>query len=109
MKSTTDLTRCLLGNFQVLGCLFLLVLVILPGDAIGQASTTGTILGVVSDETGGVLPGVTVSLTRVETGVRRTAVTNDVGYYRASNLPLGSYTVRAELTGFRTGVRTGSC
>ena len=107
MKSTTDLTRCLLGNFQVLGFLILLVLVILPGEAMGQAATTGTILGVVSDETGGVLPGVTVSLVRVETGVSRTVVSNDVGYYRSSNLALGSYTVRTELSGFQTVVRTG--
>ena len=67
--------------------------------------TTGTILGTVSDETGGVLPGVEVTLTNNDTGVSRSVVTGDEGTYRAPNLTLGNYEVQASLAGFQTGGR----
>ena len=48
------------------------------------------------------LPGVTVTVTNIETGTSRTVVTNEDGGYRAPLLPLGSYKVSAELQGFKT-------
>ncbi|MBI4482437.1 MAG: TonB-dependent receptor [Acidobacteria bacterium] len=81
-------------------------LVMLLGDAMAQV-TTGTILGRVKDETGAFLPGVTVVLTHLDTGSTRTLLTDSTGSYRASNLPLGRYEVRAELTGFQAAVRRG--
>src|SRR5213594_2304849 len=74
--------------------------------AYGQ-TTGGTILGAVSDESGARLPGVTVTITHLDTGIVRSATTDEGGRYRAPGLGLGNYDVKAELTGFRTAVRMG--
>jgi hypothetical protein len=63
--------------------------------------TTGTITGVTTDETGGVLPGVTVTVRNTGTALARTLVTNETGSYTAPLLPIGSYEVVFELQGFR--------
>ncbi|MBI4445490.1 MAG: TonB-dependent receptor [Acidobacteria bacterium] len=70
-------------------------------------ATTGTILGVVKDSTGGVLPGVSVTTKNVDTGISRNAITDDGGRYRIPELGLGNYEVQAELTGFQTTVHRG--
>jgi len=70
-------------------------------------TTTGTILGTVSDETGGVLPGVEITLTNTDTGASRTVVSDDEGRYRSPNLTLGNWEVQAALTGFQTSIRSG--
>ena len=69
--------------------------------------TTGAILGTVTDDTGAVLPGVGMSVTNVETGLTREAVSNDEGRYSARNLVSGAYRIQAELAGFQTAVRRG--
>src|SRR5437867_420487 len=74
--------------------------------AYGQ-TTAGTILGVVSDESGARLPGVTVTITHLDTGIVRSLTTDETGRYRAPSLGLGNYEVKGELSGFRTAVRTG--
>ncbi|HMF97468.1 MAG TPA: carboxypeptidase regulatory-like domain-containing protein [Vicinamibacterales bacterium] len=63
-------------------------------------TTTATLSGIVSDTTGGVLPGVTVTLTDRATNHERTAVTNENGLYRFAGLAPGTYTASAELQGF---------
>src|SRR5207249_9375954 len=65
------------------------------------------ISGAAQDQSGAVLPGVEVTATQTETGVSRSAVTNETGYYTLSNLPLGPYKLEAGLPGFRTFVQTG--
>ncbi len=70
-------------------------------------STTGRISGTVSDTQGGVLPGVTVTLTQDRTGLTRTALTDQTGGYVMVSLPVGSYAVSAELSGFKKAVKTG--
>src|ERR1043166_9932644 len=62
--------------------------------------------GVVSDASGGPIPGVTVTATNTATGVVRTAVTGSDGSYRFPSLPPGTYTVTAELSGFRSEEHT---
>ncbi|MEE8592327.1 MAG: carboxypeptidase regulatory-like domain-containing protein, partial [Spirochaetia bacterium] len=69
--------------------------------------TTATISGTVADTTGAVIPGVSVSVLQVETGTSRDAVSDDEGRYRVPLLDPGEYEVQAELTGFRTAVRSG--
>lgn len=64
--------------------------------------TRGIISGVVTDSEGGVLPGVTVTVTNQETGVARTTISNDAGVYRAPALEPGIYSVRAELESFKS-------
>src|SRR4051812_27491710 len=77
-----------------------------PAFAQSQAAN-GAIEGTVSDSSGGVLPGVTVTLTNTDTGTERTVISNDKGLYRAPLLPLGSYRVVAELQGFKRFEQTG--
>jgi hypothetical protein len=66
-----------------------------------STAANGTIEGTISDSSGGVLPGVTVTIANVDTGVERTVITNERGLYRAPLLPLGKYRVSAELQGFK--------
>jgi outer membrane receptor protein involved in Fe transport len=84
----------------LLACLWLLT----AHPALGQ-TVTGTIQGTVSDASGGVLPGVTITLRNLDTGATRVVVTNEVGFYQAPFLPLGPHSVSAELEGFKTSVR----
>ena len=69
--------------------------------------TTADLDGTINDSSGAVLPGVTVTVTNVDTGISRALVTDAHGRYRAANLRPGTYAVKAELQGFRTIVRQG--
>src|SRR5207247_3233286 len=81
-------------------------LVALAAPAIARAqATTGTISGAVADESKAMLPGVTVVVRNVETGVARTITTDARGGFRALNLAPGIYTVTAELQGFTPAKR----
>jgi hypothetical protein len=85
--------------------LALLCLVVPPAHA--QNAAGGDFQGTVRDATGGVLPGATLVLTNVETGVERTSVTNEVGRYRIPAVPAGSYRLAVSLDGFATVQRSG--
>src|SRR5262245_4650087 len=65
----------------------------------------GGIRGTISDSTGGVLPGVSVTITNSETAVAQTVVTDEKGLYEVRYLNPGPYSVSAELSGFKTYVR----
>jgi hypothetical protein len=65
------------------------------------------ISGTVKDQVGAVLPGVEITATQTETGIARTAISNETGNYVLPNLPLGPYKLEAALPGFRTFVQTG--
>ncbi|HVL68198.1 MAG TPA: TonB-dependent receptor [Vicinamibacterales bacterium] len=69
------------------------------------AQTAGTISGTVVDATGGVLPGVTVTVRSGATGLTRTSVTGPEGRYVIAQLPPGTYEIRAEISGFKPHVR----
>ncbi len=86
--------------------LVLLAFTGVPSIAAAQL-TTAAISGTALDETGGVLPGTTVTVSNVDTGVARTMVTDGRGVYRVTNLPPGDYEVRGELAGFQAAVRRG--
>jgi len=77
------------------------------GTTVFAQATSGRISGAVVDAQGGLLPGATVTVTEVNTNYTRTASTDAQGAYVFANLPLGSYTVSAELTGFKKAVRSG--
>lgn len=80
----------------------------IPADPMSFAQvTTGTISGTAKDEQGGILPGVAITVKHVDTGMTRTAVTDQEGRYVVPNLPLGDYEVQAELGGFQTAIRSG--
>ena len=71
-----------------------------PARAIAQ-TPTGSIDGTVVDQTGAVIPGVAVVVTHQPTGVSREVVTDAQGLFRAPLLPVGPYTVKANLSGFK--------
>jgi hypothetical protein len=70
------------------------------------AQQNATIVGTITDNSGAVVPGVAVSVTNVNTGVKVNTVTNSAGYYRVQNLIPGQYTVEAEAKGFQKALRT---
>jgi Carboxypeptidase regulatory-like domain len=77
-------------------------------SAIASAqSQTGEIFGKATDASGAVLPGVTVTLTGPVLLQPLTAVTSETGTYQFPRLEIGAYTVKFELTGFKTVVNEG--
>jgi Carboxypeptidase regulatory-like domain/TonB dependent receptor len=70
-------------------------------------SASGTLSGVVRDESGGVLSGAAVTARNVATGTARRVVTDTAGRYILANLDPGEYELRAEQQGFKTAVRSG--
>ena len=81
-------------------CLFL------HGTASAQTNT-GRISGTVTDSTSAVVPGATVTVTNDETHLESKATTDSAGYYLVVNLPVGTYNVTVEATGFKKSSRTG--
>src|SRR5437870_12304270 len=88
--------------------LLALTLATLVSSAPARAqSGAGGLTGYVKDQQGGVLPGVTVTATGPELLTPVVGVTDSAGYYRLQNLPPGTVTLTAELTGFATFKRDG--
>jgi len=87
-------------------CTLALILVLATATAWAQLATA-ELNGRVTDSSGAVLPGVTVTVTQTATGLVRTAVTDETGAYLLSNLPTGPYRLEVALQGFRTYVQTG--
>jgi Carboxypeptidase regulatory-like domain/TonB dependent receptor-like, beta-barrel len=88
--------------------LVLILAMAVPALAFGQAqAANGNVEGTVRDGSGAVLPGVTVTVTNTDTGAARSVISNEQGVYRALLLPLGAYTVTAELQGFKKYEQTG--
>src|SRR4029453_9748055 len=77
---------------------FVCVGTVMPLSA--QTLDRGEIFGTIRDQSGAVMPGVTVTMHKIETGFERSVVTNHAGQYSGVLLPVGSYRVRAELLGF---------
>ena len=89
-------------RMRALGAGLVLVLALLAWVPAFAQSTTGTITGRAQDSSGGLLPGVTVSITSPSMiGGARTAVTDALGSFRFGQLPPGVYTVVFDLTSFR--------
>ena len=89
-----------------LGCCLLALLVVVAGSATAQ-TFRGTILGTVTDSSDATVPGATVTIKNVDTGLTRTLTTSDDGSYSAPELPIGNYSVTVEKQGFKTGLITG--
>jgi hypothetical protein len=84
-----------------------ILFVVLSGVTVLAQLPTGTILGVVKDPSGGVVPDASVTIRNAETGLTRTVTTGGDGTYRAPALPVGSYTIKIEKEGFQVVTRTG--
>jgi hypothetical protein len=72
-----------------------------------HAQTSATMAGRVSDATGGVVPGATVTARHIERSVERTAISDADGRFVLAALPVGTYDVRVELSGFKPVARQG--
>ena len=86
------------GAVGLLGGIFAVLFLCLP--AFSQGSF-GRILGTVTDQSGGVVSGATVTVIDTARGINRTLTTDDAGAYNAPNLIAGNYTVRVEAKGFK--------
>jgi hypothetical protein len=91
---------------SIIAGLALAVLAAFPLPGLAQ-ETTGTIVGTVTDQSGAVLPGVTVTLKHVNTGRTFEFVTTPTGTYSATLLPIGNYEITFTLTGFQPAAVTG--
>jgi hypothetical protein len=80
--------------------LMLTVASLLPAEAQGQGETTSAIIGEVRDTTNAVVPGANVTITNQETGLKRSARTDDAGRFNFPQLKPGTYSVKAEARGF---------
>ena len=73
--------------------------------AMAQTGTAGTLTGVIKDPNGASLPGVSVVVKKLATGATRTAISNGDGHWTLPGLPVGTYEVSYESTGFKRLVR----
>lgn len=87
--------------------LMCLLMGLLPQIAPAQNSNSGAILGIVQDPTGSVIPGVSVDILNVNTGIHQTRQTNHDGLYTVTSVPLGEYAITFSMTGFQTFIRNG--
>src|ERR1700693_5770472 len=87
------------NGIRILGIVCLVLAVAVP--LISQ-TTTGRILGTVSDQSGATVAGAAVVVTDVQRGTTRTVATDASGDYAAAELQPGVYKVRAEAKGFKT-------
>ena len=82
------------------GLLLMAVFSLLSGSA--WAQTTGSLLGVVSDQNGAVIPSATVRVTNTDTGFTASTVSNAEGSYVVPLLPLGHYSILVTASGFKS-------
>src|SRR5687768_1768319 len=99
MTGTRFMLR-VVSTLAVLGILFA------PAHAFAQVAV-GTLVGSVRDDTGGGVPGATVTATETRTNISRTTVSNAAGNYSFNNLAPGVYRVDGELVGFKKFSREG--
>jgi len=76
-------------------------------SAAALAQTTATIVGTVTDSSGAIVPSVSITVTAKDTGLTRKTTTNQSGNYVATFLPVGQYSVTAEVSGFKKKTVTG--
>jgi outer membrane receptor protein involved in Fe transport len=106
-ESSKELTMTRsIRNLCILGCCLLALLVVVAGSATAQ-TFRGIILGTITDSSDATVPGATVTIKNVDTGLTRTLTTSDDGSYSAPELPIGNYSVTVEKQGFKTGLITG--
>src|SRR5437867_3036146 len=85
----------------------ILVLIALGTNWLAFAQTaTATIVGVVKDASGALIPGVSITVKHTDTGQTRTAISSDSGY-NVPLLPVGAYEISTMMPGFKQQVRSG--
>src|SRR5205809_3394772 len=86
----------------------IVVLIALGTSSLAFSQTaTATIVGVVKDTSGALIPGVSITIKHTETGQTRTAISSDSGSYNVPLLPVGAYEVSTMMPGFKQQLRSG--
>src|SRR5215472_6447503 len=80
---------------------------LLVSTTLASAQITGSLYGTVTDPAGAVIPNAQVTATSVERGNVRSAVSNGLGQWVLTELPLGAYAVKIEVAGFKAFDRKG--
>ena len=93
-------------RFPFLSLLLLFALICFPGKLYAQA-TSGSITGFVKDASGGSVPHITVAVTNQATNITVEVSTDDSGFYNATHLIAGTYTVTITANGYKTFTKTG--
>jgi hypothetical protein len=88
---------------QVLG---VLLLVVFAGFSVSGQTNFGRISGTVTDSSGAVVPNAAVTVTNAATNAVRATTTDEGGFYTVTNLPVGTYTVTVERSGFKKANQT---
>src|SRR5450759_3863246 len=83
------------------------LLLVCFGAISGYAQVSASVSGRVTDQTGAVVSGASVTARSLDTGVARTTTTDQAGRYELIALPIGHFEVRARKDGFAERVRTG--
>src|SRR5690348_8282609 len=103
MMGVGMMSKCFVSPRFVFSLFFCLAVVFTCTSLVwGQSATTGALTGVVTDPSGGVISGATVTLTNSGTGAVRSATTDGGGNYKFSLIPPGSYSLKFEAAGFKT-------
>src|SRR3984893_3208264 len=87
--------------------LAVLVVFLLFGTGAARASITGSISGIVTDPSGGVLVGAGVVAVNTQTNMRTELKTDSRGFYSFPSLPIGTYDLEVSMTGFRAYRQSG--
>src|SRR6266478_908279 len=85
----------------------IVVLIALPMCLVFAQTSTATILGVVKDTSGALVPGVSITVKHTESGLTRTVVSGERGAYNVPLLPVGAYEITTTMPGFKQAVRSG--
>ncbi len=88
--------------------IFLAILTLFVSVTVASAQTSnGTVVGLITDTTGGAIVGATVTIVSADTGAVRTTVTNQEGTFRIESVLPGVYSVSATAPGFQTTIHSG--
>jgi outer membrane receptor protein involved in Fe transport len=92
--------RCASVRRLLTSCVLAALVAAVAVASAAAQSATGSIEGSIVDQTGAVMPGVTITAVQTSTGLTRTAVSDENGLFRIPLLPVGVYDVAADLSGF---------
>src|SRR5206468_773489 len=85
----------------------IVVMIALGRCLVFSQTSTATIVGVVQDTSGALIPGVSITVKHTDTGLTRTAISSENGDYNVPLLPVGAYELTTDMPGFKQQVRRG--
>ena len=106
-EGCTHKGRFTLRTHRIFTFLFSALVCLTAATAGFAQSTNATLGGSVSDSSGALIPGVTITVTNTNTGIVQTSLTNESGVYQFAALSTGTYKIIAALPGFQTQVING--